>query len=94
MSMRDVEHLDHYSDLSDIAPVPLLADDAYYYITSIDDFTRLTWIIFLKEKSAAESAICGFIVRVERQYDAKIKHFFTDNGTEYVNQSLTQYILS
>ena len=82
-----------YSDLSGIAPVPSLAEDAYYYITFIDDYTRLTWIIFLKNKHAAENAIRGFVALVQRQFDKKIKRVFTDNGTEYVNQSVTQYFL-
>ena len=74
-----------YSDLSGIAPIPSLAE-ASYYMSFIDDFTRLTWVVFLHEKSAAESAIRGFVAMVERQFEGQgIKHFFTDNGTEYVN---------
>ena len=66
-------------------------------MTFIDDYTRLTWVVFLREKSAADSAIRGFVAMVERQFEGhgqgRIKHFFTDNGTEYVNQSVSQFFL-
>ena len=33
----------------------------------------MTWIVFLKEKPAAEQAIHGFFARVKRQYDVQIQ---------------------
>lgn len=62
-------------------------------ITFIDDFTRAAWILFLKEKSPAKDSIRSFVNLVERQFDAKIKHFFTDNRTEYVNSTVRQFFL-
>lgn len=62
-------------------------------ITFIDDFTRAAWILFLKEKSAAKDLIRSFVNLVERQFDTKIKHFFTDNRTEYVNSTVGQFFL-
>ena len=81
-----------YSDLSGKAPIASLAG-ALYYITFIDDFSRAAWILFLQEKSAAKEAIHNFVNLIKRQFDTKIKYFFTDNGTEYVNSDVRHFFL-
>lgn len=64
---------------------------ALYYISFIDDFTRYSWIYFLKEKSDTHKAIKTFVTRVEKQYDAKVKKFRNDNGGEYINDANKNY---
>ena len=76
--------------MSGKAPIALLAG-ALYYITFIDDFSRPAWILFLQEKSAAKEAIHNFMNLMERQFDTKIKYFFSDNGTEYVNSDVRHF---
>ena len=70
-----------YSNLSGIALIPSISN-IWYYMTFIDDFTKMTCIVFLKDKPAAKQAICEVIAQAERQYNAQIKHFFMDNRTE------------
>src|SRR5258705_1519906 len=55
-----------FSDLSGKAPI-LSLGGSFYYISFIDDFTRFTWIYFLKEKSQAVAAVKDFINMVENQ---------------------------
>ena len=78
--------------MSGKAPIASLAG-ALYYITFVDDFSRAAWILFLQEKSAAKEAIHNFVNLIERQFDTKIKYFFTDNGTEYVNSDVRHFFL-
>ena len=59
-----------------------------HHITFIDDFTRYTWVRFLKVKSDAGIVLRDFVALVERQFDAQILCFLTDNGGEYVNNQL------
>ena len=79
-----------YSNLSGKAPIASLTG-ALYYIIFIDDFMRAAWILFLEEKSAAKEAIHNFVNLIDREFDTKIKYFFTDNGTEYVNLHIRHF---
>lgn len=81
-----------HSDLSGKMPVQSLGK-TYYYISFIDDFTRYSYIYFLKEKSDALKAIKEFVTKVEKQHDAKVKKFRNDNGGEYVNKEARKYFL-
>ena len=62
------------------------------YVTFIDNFTRMVWIAFIKEKADTARAIHAFIVRSERQFEKKVKHLFTDNGGEYVNHTVHDFL--
>ena len=54
-----------------------------YFIFFIDDFSRMTWVYFLKTKSEAFSMFRNFKCMVETQSDQKIMVLRTDNGGEY-----------
>ena len=55
-----------------------------YFITFIDDFSRKTWVYFLKNKSDACDVFKKFKYYVEKQSDYFIKILRTDRGTEYL----------
>ena len=52
-------------------------------MTFIDDFSRKTWIYFLKKKDEAFMWFRTFKALVENMTGKKIKILRTDNGTEY-----------
>jgi hypothetical protein len=54
-----------------------------YYISFVDDFSRFTWIYFLKYKSEVFQKFHEFQKMVERQFDRKILAMQTDWGGEY-----------
>jgi transposase InsO family protein len=60
------------------------------YMTLVDDYTRATWVYFLKQKSDAPAAIKDFVAMCERQH-GKVLRFRTDNGGEYVNKELEDF---
>ena len=71
-------------------PAPIESFNGYkYFVIFIDDFSRTTWLHLLKNKSEVFSQFQEFYNFVENQYDAKIKTFRSDNGTEFVNQNFT-----
>ncbi|GJY39928.1 retrovirus-related pol polyprotein from transposon TNT 1-94 [Tanacetum coccineum] len=51
----------------------------------IDEYSRYTWVHFLKKKSQAPKIIMSFIRMVENQNDVKVKQIRIDNGTEFRN---------
>ena len=53
-----------------------------YFLTLVDDCTRVTWIYFLKNKSHVSTVFPAFIQHVHLQYNARIKSIRTDNAHE------------
>ena len=57
-------------------------DGHRYFLTIVDDHTRVTWVYLLKLKSDVLTVFPEFIQMVEKQYDAKIKSVRSDNAPE------------
>lgn len=58
-----------------------------YYVTFIDDFSKKTWIYFLKNKDELFSRFKVFKALMENQTGRKIKILRFDNGGEYTLNS-------
>eukprot|EP00253_Pinus_taeda_P026116 PITA_26116 len=70
-----------HSDVFGPVKVPSLGKSVYY-VSFIDDFSRNTWIYFLKKKSEVFDRFKEFKALVENQTEKKIKVLRTDNGGE------------
>jgi Reverse transcriptase (RNA-dependent DNA polymerase)/gag-polypeptide of LTR copia-type/Integrase core domain/GAG-pre-integrase domain len=69
-------------------PAPIDSHSGFkYFVTFIDDFSRTTWLYLLKSKGEVFSKFEEFIFFVENQFDAKVKIFRSDNGTEFINNN-------
>ena len=64
---------------------------AKYVITFTDDYSRKTWVYFMKLKSEAFSKFLYFKNLVEKQKDCKVKCLRTDNGKEYDNNQFYNF---
>jgi len=62
-----------------------------YFLTFIDDFSRKTWIYFLKEKSEVFGVFKKFKVIIENETDTKIKAIRLDRGGEYTSAEFMRY---
>ncbi|WCJ43065.1 hypothetical protein M5689_023829 [Euphorbia peplus] len=56
-----------------------------YFLTIVDDFSRVTWIVLLKYKSQVPEAIEVFLRMVHTQYAVTVKVIRSDNGGEFFN---------
>lgn len=63
-----------------------------YFLTFTDDFTRRTFVYFLKFKSQVFEFFKNFKKLVETQTGMKIKKLRSDNGFEYVNSKLQAFL--
>jgi transposase InsO family protein len=63
-----------------------------YFVTFIDEFSRYTWIYFVRHKSDVKMVFQTFYNLVETQYSTKIKKLKTENGGEYVNKEMTAFL--
>nr|GEW29508.1 retrovirus-related Pol polyprotein from transposon TNT 1-94 [Tanacetum cinerariifolium] len=52
-----------------------------YTLIIVDEYSRYTWVYFLRKKSQAPEVIMSFIKMVENKNDVKVKQIKTDNGT-------------
>uniref|UniRef100_A0A8R7PAD8 Integrase catalytic domain-containing protein n=1 Tax=Triticum urartu TaxID=4572 RepID=A0A8R7PAD8_TRIUA len=65
-----------------------------WFVTFIDGFSRYTWLYLLKQKCDVLSAFKDFYALICNQYNARVKIFRSDNGTEYVNQEFDYFLAS
>jgi transposase InsO family protein len=80
-----------HSDL--VGPItPTGYDGARYYVTFTDDYTRLTRVFTLKEKSQLMAKLKEFYAWCFAQRGVKIKRLRSDNGTEFNNGPLRQWM--
>ena len=59
-----------------------------WFVTFIDDHTRLCWMYLMKSKSDVAQIFKEFYTFIETQFQTKINILKTDNGTEYFNTCL------
>ena len=57
-----------------------------YYVTFVDDYSRKTWIYFLKYKDEVFEKFWEFKAQVENATWRRIKTLRYDNGGEYVSK--------
>lgn len=62
-----------------------------YFMFFIDDDYRISWIIFLREKSEALENLKIFKVRVENKVDRKIKCLRSDRGGEISSDEFNNF---
>lgn len=60
-------------------------DGNKYFLTIIDDFSRMSWLFLLKFKSDVCVVIRQFLTYVLTQFDKSVRRIRTDNGTKFVN---------
>jgi transposase InsO family protein len=70
--------------------VPSLGNFVYYVIF-IDDYSRKTWIYFLKAKDEVFSKFQEFEALVENLSRRKIKILRSDNGGEYTSNEFKDF---
>jgi hypothetical protein len=62
-----------------------------YYVSFRDDFSRNTWIYFLRKKSEVFDKFKEVKALVENQTEKKIKVFRTDNGGEFCGNEFEEF---
>ena len=82
----ELVHSDVFGPLS----VPSLGKFVYY-VSFIDEFSRNTWIYFLKKKSEVFDRFKEFKALVENQTEKKIKVLMTDNGGEFCSKEFEEF---
>ena len=62
-----------------------------YFLLFIDDFSRKTWVYFLKQKSEVFEAFKKFKAAVENESGQKIKALRSDRGGEFTSKEFQDF---
>ncbi|GKD91115.1 retrovirus-related pol polyprotein from transposon TNT 1-94 [Tanacetum coccineum] len=62
-----------------------------YILVIVDDYSRFTWVRFLRPKDEALEAIIKCIKNIQVRLNATVHNVRTENGTEFVNQTLREF---
>ncbi|GKD59742.1 retrovirus-related pol polyprotein from transposon TNT 1-94, partial [Tanacetum coccineum] len=62
-----------------------------YILIIVDDYSRFTWVKFLLSKDKAPAFIINFLKMIQVRLKETVRRIRTDNGTEFVNQTLREY---
>ncbi|RVX11419.1 Retrovirus-related Pol polyprotein from transposon TNT 1-94 [Vitis vinifera] len=63
-----------------------------WFVTFVDDHTRVTWVFLMKEKSEVGHIFQTFNRMVQNQFNSKIQVLKSDNAKEYFTSSLSTYL--
>ena len=58
----------------------------------VDDYSRYTWVYFLKKKDETQQIFIDFATEVQRQHNLPILAIRSDNGSEFKNYTLNDFL--
>ena len=85
-SPLDLLHMDLFGPVS----TPSISGKKYTLVI-VDEYSRFTWVFFLKAKSEAAEEIINFIKKAEIKYKTPVRQLRSDNGTEFKNVTLNSF---
>ncbi|GJT89138.1 retrovirus-related pol polyprotein from transposon TNT 1-94 [Tanacetum coccineum] len=62
-----------------------------YILVIIDDYSRFTWVKFLRSKDETPEFVIKFLKQIQVGLNKTIRYIRTDNGTKFVNKDLIAY---
>jgi hypothetical protein len=63
-----------------------------YGLVIVDDFSRFTWVFFLSDKGETQETLKKFMRRAQNEFELKIKKVRSDNGTEFKNIGVEEFL--
>ena len=73
---------------SDIwGPCPILSPTGFkYFVTFVDDFSRVTWLYLMKSRSKLFSHFSVFCAEIQTQFYVFVQTLRSDNAKEYLSE--------
>nr|GEY45391.1 retrovirus-related Pol polyprotein from transposon TNT 1-94 [Tanacetum cinerariifolium] len=62
-----------------------------YILVIVDDYSRFTWVKFLRSKDETPKVVIKFTTQIQVGLNKTVRYVRTDNGTEFVNHTMTEY---
>lgn len=68
-------------------------NSAKWFITFVDDHTRVTWVYLLKNKSDIGQTVIRYMSFIKNQLGCIIKTLSSNNGTEYLDKTAQIFMI-
>nr|GFA94359.1 hypothetical protein [Tanacetum cinerariifolium] len=62
-----------------------------YILVIVYDYSRFTWVKFLRSKNENPDVLIKFITQIQVGLNKTVRYVRTDNRTEFVNHTMTEY---
>ncbi|GKA99418.1 retrovirus-related pol polyprotein from transposon TNT 1-94 [Tanacetum coccineum] len=62
-----------------------------YILIIVDDYSRFTWVKILRSKDKTTEFVIKFLRQIQVGLNKTVRYIRTDNGTEFVNQVMTEF---
>jgi hypothetical protein len=88
-------HQNHWSSYIWISSGPLLilaSGGSKYGLVIVDDFSCLTWVFFLQDKSETQGTLKRFLRRAQNEFELKVKKIRSENRSEFKNLQVEEYL--
>jgi len=63
-----------------------------YFVTFVDDFSRMTWLYLMKSRSEMFDVFRGFCAEIKTQFGVHVKILRSDNAKEYFSYPFSSYM--
>ena len=80
-----------HMDLFGPTPITSLGGKSYCLVV-IDDYSRFTWVIFLKSKDETCFNLIKLIKQIQNEKSLSVIKIRSDRGTEFLNKSLSSFL--
>jgi transposase InsO family protein len=67
-------------------------DGSKYCLVIVDDYSRFTWVFFLRGKSQTQETLKRFLRQAQNVFGLRIKKIRSDNGTEFKNSQIEGFL--
>ena len=62
-------------------------------MTFVDDYSRVTWLYLMKNRSEVFTHFCSFVTEIKRQFNVMVQTLRSDNAKEYISETFRSYML-
>ncbi|KAJ9561432.1 hypothetical protein OSB04_006592 [Centaurea solstitialis] len=75
-------------------PCPITSKLGFkYFVTFVNDYSRTTWLYFMKNRSEVFTHFCSLHAEIKTQFKVSIQTLRSDNAKEYLSQTFQSYML-
>ena len=75
-------------------PSPVISKTGFkYFVTFVDDHSRMTWLYLMKNRSELFSHFCAFCAEVKTQFKRSVQILRSDNAKEYLFAPFQSYMV-